>query len=94
MSMICEIVPIFFVIYNLVQSYMYLIMWLNKTYFMILFVSCHWQTRKSKIDMYRGWRHLANDSTCIFYMKEKMISKLDVPEVANNRGHFKFSVEI
>ena len=30
----------------------------------------------------------------IFYMKEKMISKLDVPEVANNRGHFKFSVEI
>jgi len=30
----------------------------------------------------------------IFYMREKMISRLDFPEIANNRGHFKFSTEI
>ena len=30
----------------------------------------------------------------IYYMQDKMISKLDVPEVANNRRHFKLSVWI
>ncbi|XP_033122920.1 uncharacterized protein LOC117121731 [Anneissia japonica] len=30
----------------------------------------------------------------IFYMKSKMISKLEAPEVVNSRAHFKFSVHI
>lgn len=30
----------------------------------------------------------------IFYVKNNMISTLDAPEVVNNRGHFKFSVQI
>lgn len=40
----------------------------------------------------RYWKWPAQKDA-IFYM-EKMVAKLDAPEVVNNRGHFKFSAEI
>ena len=34
-----------------------------------------------------------NPKDNIFYPKKSLIVKLDKPDVANNRGHYKFSVE-
>lgn len=40
----------------------------------------------------RYWKWPAQNDA-IFYMEEKMVAKLDAPELVNNCGHFKFSAE-